>query len=112
MKKLLKHILIASILSICLTCLLVYLGSCQELPIIEVLFSPEQGQEILKNLEDAIQNAEERIYILIFSFTLDEIAEVLIEKYGEGLDVKVIMDKGQAASKWAVTEKLKRRGSP
>jgi len=112
MKKLLKHILIASILTISLMPLLVYPGSCQGPTKIEVLFSPEQGEEILKKLENTIQNSEERIYILIFSFTLDEIAEAIIEKQREGLDVKVIMDKGQAGSKWAVTEKLKKAGIP
>jgi len=112
MKKLLKHILIASVLSICLMSLLVYPGSCQNPPAIEVLFSPEQGQEILQKIEDTIQNAEERVYILTFSFTLDEIAEAIIEKHREGLDVKVIMDKGQASSKWAVTEELKQAGIP
>jgi len=92
--------------------LLTYPGSCQNPPTIEVLFSPEQGQQILNKLEDAIRNAEERIYILIFSFTLDEIAEAIIEKHKEELDVKVIMDKSQAGSKWAVTEKLKEAGIP
>jgi len=91
---------------------LTYPGSCQNPPTIEVLFSPEQGQQILNKLEDTIRNAEERIYILIFSFTLDEIAEAIIEKHKEELDVKVIMDKSQAGSKWAVTEKLKEAGIP
>lgn len=112
MKKFLKHILIASALSICLMSLLVYPGSCQDFPKIEVLFSPEKGQEILETLEDAIRDAEERIYILIFSFTLDEIAKAIIEKHGEGLDVKIIMDKSQAGSQWAVTDKLKEAGIP
>jgi len=112
MKKLLKHILIVSALSVCLVSLLTYQGSCQSPPTIGVLFSPEQGEEILKKLEDTIQNAEERIYILIFSFTLDELAQAIIEKHREGLDVKIIMDKGQAGSKWAVTEKLKQAGIP
>jgi len=112
MKKFLKHILIASVLSVCLMSLLVYPGSCQDPTKIEVLFSPEQGQEILKKLEDTIRDAEERVYILIFSFTLDEIAEAITEKHREGLDVKVIMDKGQADSKWAVTDKLKQAGIP
>lgn len=112
MKKFIKYTLLASVLSVCLMSLLVYPGSSQNPPTIEILFSPEQGQEILKKLEDTIQNAEERIYILIFSFTLNEIAEAIIEKHREGLDVKVIMDKGQADSKWAVTEKLKEAGIP
>jgi len=88
------------------------LGVCQNSSTIEVLFSPDQGEEILRTLIDTIRNAEERVYILIFSFTLDEIAEAIIEKHREGLDVKIIMDKDQGSSKWAVTEKLKQAGVP
>jgi len=109
-KKLLRSILIVSVLSVCLVPLLVYQGSCQDLPKIEVLFSPEQGQEILQRLKDTIQNAEGRVYILIYSFTLDELAQTIIEKHREGLDIKVIMDKGQAGSK--VTENLRQIGIP
>jgi phosphatidylserine/phosphatidylglycerophosphate/cardiolipin synthase-like enzyme len=87
-------------------------GVCQNSPTIEVLFSPDQGEEILRILIDTIRNAEERVYILIFSFTLDEIAEAIIEKHREGLEIKIIMDKGQGGSKWAVTEKLKQAGVP
>lgn len=61
---------------------------------IQVFFSPEQGEEILAILKEAIQNAEKRIYILIYSFTLDELTKALIGKHKEGIDVKVIMDKG------------------
>ena len=110
MRKLLKYILIVSVLSTCLVFSLTYQGGSQELSEIEVLFSPEQGEQILEKLIDAIRNAEERVYILIFSFTLDEIAEVLIQKRREELDVKVIMDKRQAGSK--VTDKLKEAGVP
>lgn len=110
MKKLLRSILIVSVLSVCLVSLVAYQGSCQDLPKIEVLFSPEQGQEILQRLKDAIQNAKGRVYILIYSFTLDELAQTIIEKHREGLDIKVIMDKGQAGSK--VTENLRQAGIP
>ena len=92
--------------------LLVYPGSCQNPPTIEVLFSPEQGEAILNKLQDTIQNAEERVYVLIFSFTLNALAEAVIEKHREGLDVKVIMDKSQAGSEWSVTEKLQEAGIP
>jgi len=77
---------------------------------IQVFFSPEQGEEILAILKEAIQNAEERIYILIYSFTLDELTKALIGKHKEGIDVKVIMDKGQAGSRWSVDEKLEEAG--
>ena len=52
MKKPLKHILIGSALSICLMSLLAYPGNCQSPPTVEVLFSPEQGEEILKKPEE------------------------------------------------------------
>ena len=110
MKKYLKRLFVINILVICLTSMMVSLGNCQELPKIEVLFSPEQGEEILQTLESAIQSAEKRVYILIYSFTLDELAQAIIDKYEEGVDVRIILDKGQAGSK--VTENLKQAGIP
>lgn len=98
MKEYLKRLFIISTLGICLTSMIVSLGSCQKFPKVEVLFSPEQGEEILQTLESAIQSAEERVYILIYSFTLDELAEAIIDKYEEGVDVRIIMDKAQAGS--------------
>ncbi len=112
MKKLLKHILIAGVLNACLISLLVYPGSCQTFSNIQVLFSPEQEEEVLQKLIDTDRNAEEKVYILIFIFTLDEVAEAIIEKYRQGLDVKIVMDKDQGSSKWAVTERLKEAGGP
>ena len=97
MKEYLKRLFVVSILGICLVALLLSPGNCQKLPKVEVLFSPEQGEEILQTLESAIQSAEERVYILIYSFTLDELAEAIIDKYEEGVDVRIIMDKTQAS---------------
>ena len=112
MKKRLKQLLVVGILSVCLVSLIIYWGRCEELPQIEVLFSPEQGEEILTELTEAIQGAEERIYILIYSFTLDELARVLIDKHEEGIDVRVIMDRRQANSSWTVAESLREAGVP
>jgi len=111
-KEYLKRLFVISILSVCLVALLVSLGNCQELTEIEVLFSPEQGEEILQTLESAIQSAEERVYILIYSFTLDELAEAIIDKYEEGVDVRIILDKSQVSSRWAVTGLLEQVGGP
>lgn len=112
MRKILNAIVLLSVLSLCLVSLLTYQGKCQELSKIEVLFSPEQGVEILKTLKDAIQDAQVRVYIIIYSFTLDELAQVIIEKHREGLDIKIVMDRSQASSGWAVTEKLRQAGIP
>jgi len=112
LKKFLICVLVTILLNLSFFFSLSCLGVCQNSPTIEVLFSPDQGEEILRTLIDTIRNAEERVYILIFSFTLDEIAEAIIEKHREGLDVKIIMDKDQGSSKWAVTEELKQAGVP
>lgn len=112
MKKHCKHLFVISILGMCLTSMMISLGNCQEVPKIEVLFSPEQGEEILQTLESAIQNAEKRVYILIYSFTLDELAEAIIDKYEEGLDVKVIMDRAQAGPRPSVRGVLEQAQIP
>ncbi|MFQ6065841.1 MAG: phospholipase D-like domain-containing protein [bacterium] len=112
MKRFIKNILVTGVLSVCLMSLLFYPGNCQDVPKVEVLFSPEQGEEILERLKDTVRNAEERVYVLIFSFTLDEVAEAIIEKHRQGVDVKIVMDKGQASSRYAVTERLKEAGVP
>ena len=52
------------------------------------------------------------LYVLIYSFTLYEIAQALIQKHKEQIDVKVIMDRQQVGSEWAVTEKLQNAGVP
>ncbi len=112
MKKYLKRFFIISILAICLTSMMVSLGNCQELSKIEVLFSPEQGEEILQTLESAIQSAEEKVYILIYSFTLDKLAEAIIDKYEEGVDVRVIMDKSQAGPGSSISRVLQQAQVP
>lgn len=112
MKKRLKQLIIVGMLGVCLVSLTVCWGRCEELPQTEVLFSPEQGEEILAELTEAIQGAEERIYILIYSFTLDELARVLIDKHEEGIDVRVVMDRRQANLSWTVAESLREAGVP
>ncbi len=112
MKKYLKRLFVTSMVGICLTLMMVSLGSCQELPKVEVLFSPEQGEEILQTLESAIQNTEERVYIFIYSFTLDELAEAIMDKHEEGLDVRVIMDEDQAGPGSSIPRMLQQAQVP
>lgn len=79
---------------------------------VKVLFSPEAGREILETLVARIEGAEKRIYILIYSFTLDELAQALIAKHEDGVDLKVIMDRQQAGLGKAVDETLVEAGVP
>jgi len=111
-RKYLKEIVAVSIVGMCVIFAMMFFVAGEDITGVEVLFAPEQGEEILAELTEAIQAAEERIYILIYSFTLDELARVLIDKHEQGIDVRVIMDRVQASSKSAVTETLSQAGIP
>lgn len=79
---------------------------------VRVLFSPEAGEEILETLVARIKGAEERIYILMYSFTLDELAHALVARHEDGVDLRVVMDRRQAGLKKAVDETLVEAGVP
>jgi len=79
---------------------------------VRVLFSPEAGEEILETLVARIGGAEKRIYILMFSFTLDELAHALIARHEDGVDLRVVMDRRQAGQEKAVDETLMEAGVP
>jgi len=79
---------------------------------VTVLFSPEAGEEILETLVARIKGAEERIYILMYSFTLDELAHALVARHGDGVELRVIMDRRQAGQEKAVDEMLVEAGVP
>lgn len=89
---------------------IVLLTTTPALTEIKVYFSPEQGENILSILQEAIQGAKERIYILIYSFTLDELADALIKAKDRGIEVKIIMDKTQAEGSSSVDERLREAG--
>jgi len=79
---------------------------------VKVLFSPEAGEEILETLVARIGGAEKRIYILMYSFTLDELAYALIARHKDGMDLRVVMDRRQAGQEKAVDEALVEAGVP
>jgi len=59
----------------------------------EVFFSPKGGckDEVIR----WINRANRTVHVLIYSFTLDDVADALIKSHEKGLDVKVVFDKGQ-----------------
>lgn len=74
----------------------------------DTCFSPEQNcKELLIN---KIKQAEKNIDIMIYSFTLEDVAEELVKKYDKNVAVYVIFDDGQAESKYSVDEYLVRNG--
>jgi phosphatidylserine/phosphatidylglycerophosphate/cardiolipin synthase-like enzyme len=61
--------------------------------LIEVFFSPDDGAA--ERLVELIQDADERVYFLAFSFTADDLGEALVERAGAGVAVAGVMDAGQ-----------------
>lgn len=69
------------------------------------------GQEAFDRLKQRIENAKESIYIEVFLFHNDkkgnEIADMLIKRANEGLDVRVIVDASMNSSEIKILNKLK-----
>lgn len=74
---------------------------------ITVSFCPEDW--CANKILDAMDAAHESIYFMDFSFTHDQIADMLIKKKQQGLIVKGIMEKNQN-SKFSVFKKLNQSG--
>lgn len=89
-----------SITLVCLLCLPV----CQPAvaappPAIEVHFSPKGGctDTVVKELG----NAKKMILVQAYSFTSAPIAKALVDAHNRGVDVRVILDKGQRTAKYS-----------
>lgn len=57
-----------------------------------------------------IQSANSSVHVMIYSFTLDEVADALIAAKQKGLDVKVLMDNTQAGNQYSEDERLMAAG--
>ncbi len=63
---------------------------------VQLHFSPEDRLDHV--IEDAIDAAEERILLAVFSFRLDWIAEALVEAHERGVEVVLITDRNQSTT--------------
>jgi len=61
-------------------------------------------------LIDLIGRANKSVHVMIYSFTLDELSEALIEAKNKGIDVKVVMEANNAFSKGSEYRKLLEAG--
>ncbi|MBE9523710.1 MAG: DUF1669 domain-containing protein [Chloroflexi bacterium] len=61
--------------------------------LIETFFSPDD--RVSSNIVALIQNAQESVFFMAFSFTSDEIAAALLERAEAGVNVKGIFDESQ-----------------
>jgi len=62
-----------------------------------------------KKVIDTLREAKESIYFMTFSFTLDDIGDLLVEKHEDGLEVEGVFEKRQQ-SQYSEYEKLKEAG--
>lgn len=76
----------------------------------QVYFCPEDS--CASKLIEKINSAKTSLHVAIFSFTLDEIRDALVEAKKKGVDVKVVFDKGQAGNKYSEDEALAEAGIP
>ena len=63
---------------------------------VDTYFSPDD--HVLTALYNLLSGSEESIYFLAFSFTSNELGEIVRTKAEDGLDIKGVMDKEQVAS--------------
>ncbi len=63
---------------------------------VETYFSPDDG--VAARILELLQGAQESIYFLAYSFTSDDIAQVMRDKHSEGLTVAGVMDSSQVDS--------------
>ncbi len=75
---------------------------------IENYFCPEDwcANKVLK----ALSYANESIYFMTFSFTHDQIGDLLLEKHNQGVEIRGVFEKSQN-SQYSEFEKLKRAGA-
>lgn len=60
--------------------------------LIETYFSPEDGEAIEARLAELIRGADNHIYVMAFSFTLDSIGDPMIERFNRGVDVRGVFE--------------------
>jgi len=63
---------------------------------VDTYFSPDD--HVLNTIYDLLSNANESIYFLAFSFTSNELGEIVRTKADAGLTIKGVMDQEQVAS--------------
>jgi phosphatidylserine/phosphatidylglycerophosphate/cardiolipin synthase-like enzyme len=63
---------------------------------VEVLFSPDDG--VASRVYDILTEAEKSIHFLAFSFTSDDLGQIIRTQAENGVDVAGVMDEGQVKS--------------
>lgn len=76
---------------------------------VEAYFSPKGG--LAYKLIDEINGAKKSVHAAIFSFTLNQVAEALVQAHRKGVEVKLVMDQHQGSkAQRGIYERLRREG--
>ncbi|HEY44569.1 MAG TPA: hypothetical protein G4O11_11370 [Anaerolineae bacterium] len=75
---------------------------------VEVYFSPDDGVE--DRIVDVLRGAEESIDFMVYTFTSDALAEVILERAKGGVDVRGVIEKDQASNPGSDYERLRQAG--
>jgi phosphatidylserine/phosphatidylglycerophosphate/cardiolipin synthase-like enzyme len=63
---------------------------------VDIYFSPEDG--VAAQILTILQNAQDSIYFMAYSFTANDLAAAIIQRAADGLTVRGVMDDGQINS--------------
>lgn len=77
---------------------------------IEVAFSPKE--DTAGKLRSVLAGANTRVYFMIYSFTLADVAQQMIALKNAGVEVVGVFDKGSASNAYSVDETLAAAGIP
>lgn len=78
--------------------------------VLGVYFGPRQS--IDKPLISLYDKARRSIHVAMYTLTLDAYAEALIRAHARGVDVKVVLDRGQARGRGSDAQTLEAAGIP
>lgn len=76
--------------------------------ILGIYFAPDKNTD--KPIIQLYDGAEKYIHLAIYSLTKDEFSEALIRAHERGVEVKVLIDRVQAAGRYSDDEALERAG--
>jgi len=74
----------------------------------EVCFSRTQRCDVV--IASLVDRAQVKVYVMVYSFTLDSLADALINAVKRGVDVRVVMERDQAGVRGSEYERLRRNG--
>lgn len=75
-----------------------------------VCFTP--GQDCTQMIVDEIAKAKKQAFVQMYIFTSSKIAKALLDAKRRGVDVKVVLDRGQIGSQYSVAKFFENNGIP